>query len=350
MKRAFLIIVVLAVVGLLIYRFIERRSVEATRTIALIQAEEGYPVEVEQAVIGNFSMSRKYTGTVIGGKEAVVISSLPEYVNSVSVKEGQYVEKDAVICELSRDNPNAGYAQAKLAHNTIEKEFGRMQKLFDEGAVSEQMLDGFKLQFDLATENLSTIEKLLYVRAPISGRVTELLAEPGLYAAPGFPLARIISTGKARVMVKIPASDRELIKPGAACMISTDGSSIKGKVDRISYSADAEGRSFSGWINFTEKTAEYQFSPGLLVDVTINVLNVKDAVLISPNALIREGEQWSAYTVVDDKAILNAIEIGGQSSDAVWVRSGIDSGAEVIVSGANLLNNGSQVRIISRAN
>jgi len=98
MKRAFLIIVVLAVAGLLIYRFIERRSFEATRTIALIQAEEGYPVEIENAVVGNFSMSRKYTGTVIGGSEAVVVSPLPEYINSVLVKEGQYIDKDAVIC------------------------------------------------------------------------------------------------------------------------------------------------------------------------------------------------------------------------------------------------------------
>ncbi|MCF7810716.1 efflux RND transporter periplasmic adaptor subunit [bacterium] len=348
MKRAFLILIALAVVALLIYRFIERRSVEATRTIALIQAEEGYPVEVEPAITGNFSMTRKFTGTVIGEKEAIVVSSLPEYISSISVREGQYVEKDAVICELSRDNPNAGYAQAKLAYDNIQKEFERIKKLHDEGAVSQQVLDGIRLQLDITAENLSTIEKLLYVQAPISGKITELQAEQGLYAAPGFPLAKIISTGKPRVQIKIPAADRALIKSGSACKISTDGASIKGKVERVSYSANPDGRTFSAWIDFAEKTDEFLFSPGLLVDVKINVLDVKDVTLISPNALIRDGEKWNTYKIEDNKAKLKSIEIGGQNSDLVWVKSGIEQGAKVVVSGANLLHDGALVRIITR--
>lgn len=348
MKRLILYIIALIIIGLIIYRFVERRSVEAVKTIAMIQAEEGYPVEVDEVVIGSFSLIRKYTGTVIGGKEATVVSSLAEHISRVLVSEGQYVEENQVICELSRDNPAASYAQAKLALANIEKELARMEKLFEEGALSEQILDGLKLQRDLAKENLSSIERLLYIRVPIAGRITELQAEPGMLATPGFTLAKVVSAEKLRVQVKIPASDRDLVKIGANCNISTDGASLSGKVQRVSFSADPDDRNFSAWINFTEKSSGYRFSPGLLVDVHVNVLDVSHASLVSPDALVREGDKWSVYTVDGNRARLNEVDVGGQTADAAWIRSGIDPGAKVVVSGAGLLVDGAPIRVIKR--
>lgn len=348
MRRVTLFVLAALLIALLVYRFAERRKVEATLTIAQIQAEKGYPIEVGKSSTGHFRMVNHYTGTVVGGKQSDVVSSLSEHISKVLVAEGQYVNKDQVICELSHDNPSASHAQAKLALENAEKELSRVQKLFDEGAVSEQILDGVILQRNFAVEALAASEQLLFIRAPFAGKITELNAEPGKLMTPGQPVAKVVSTENPRVKVQIPARDREKMKTGAICDLETDGISIKGKVRSISLSADPEVRTFTAWIDLTEKPKGFQFSPGLMVDVFVSVLEIEEAVLVSPDALIRKGEDWFIFAVEGERAILRDVMLGGQTRDAAWIKSGLDADVTVVVSGANLLFDGAPVRIISR--
>ncbi len=348
MKKLILFVLAAILLGLLIYRFTEKRKVDTTRTIALIQAEQGYPVEVRNVTVGPFSMTRSYTGTIVGGKQSVVVSSLSEHISRVLVAEGQYVEKDQVICELSNDNPAVSHAQVKLALENAERELARTQKLFDEGAVSQQILDGVKLQRDLSAEALETSEQLLYLRSPIDGIITELVAEMGKLVTPGEVVAKVVSTEKARVEVQIPARDRELVKIGAVCIISMDGVSKSGRVRRISLSADTESRSFTSWITFNERSNGHLFSPGLLVDVSIHILDVEEALIVHPDALFREGENWYIYTIKDDTARQQKIDLGGRNVNAAWIRSGLEPDAKVVIGGGKLLFDGAPVRIVTR--
>ena len=331
---------------LLIYRFVEKQKVDTTRTIAQIQAEEGYPVEVQSVAVGPFSLTRTYSGTIVGGKQSVVVSSLSEHISRVLVTEGQFVEENQIICELSSDSPSASFAQTKLALENAERELARTQRLFDEGAISQQILDGVKLKRDLSAEALEVSEQLLYLRSPFAGVVTELKAETGKLVIPGEVVAKIVSTEKARVEVQVPACDRELVKTGAPCTITMDGISKPGVVQRISLSADPENRSFTTWVTFNERSSGHLFSPGLLVDVSIHVLDVKEALIVPPDALFREGENWFIYTIRDDTARQQKIDLGGRNVDAAWIRSGLENEAVVVVGGSNLLFDGAPIRII----
>jgi RND family efflux transporter MFP subunit len=274
---------------------------------------------------------------------------LSEHISTVKVREGQNVEKDEVICELSRDNPSASYARAKLALDNAEKELVRVRSLFNGGAISQQILDGVQLQRDLSADAVKTTEQLLFLRAPFAGNVTELEAEVGKLVNPGQPVAKIVSNETARVEVKVPARDRDLIKVGAACAIASDGNSTTGRVQRIALSADPESRMFTAWISFDNDRQKLQFSPGLLVDVTVNVLQVENALLASPKALIREGELLFVYTIQDNKARLQQIDLGGQNRDTAWIRSGVKQGDQVVISGASLLVDSALVRIMHKA-
>ena len=350
MKRVIFLLIAIIIIGLLIYRFAERRRIVTTRTIAQIQAQEGYPVEVENVEMGTFNLTRKYTGTVVGGKQSVVVSMLSEHISEVFVRQGQFVEKDAVICELSRNNPSASYAKAKLASENAERELARVQALYNEGAISEQVLDAAQMQRDMTVEALKTTEQLLYLCAPIAGIVTELEAEVGKLIAPGQPVAKIVSTEKARVEIQIPARDRDMIKINAPCTISNDGNSASGKVERVSLSANPENRSFTAWITFSERQKRLVFSPGLLVDVNINVLNAENVTIVTPDALMRKGERWFIYALDGDNVRLREIELGGVNHDIAWIRSGVALDEQVITSGASLLFEGAPVRIIHRNN
>ena len=85
MRRVTLFVLAALLIALLVYRFAEKRKVEATLTIAQIQAEKGYPIEVGESSTGHFRMVNHYTGTVVGGKQSDVISSLSD--TSISSSE-----------------------------------------------------------------------------------------------------------------------------------------------------------------------------------------------------------------------------------------------------------------------
>jgi len=327
---------------------VEYRRVKTSRTIDLIQAEEGYPVEVTAAVVGSFQMVRNYTGTVVGGMETEVVSAIGEYISKVLVHEGQAVTRDQVICELSHDNPSAGYMRARLNLDNAERELNRIQALYEQGAVPKQALDSAVLMRDMAGEALNSAEKLLYIRAPIAGIVTELTAEVGKMALPGESLARIVSKENVRVKVDVPARDRALIKNGQHVKLTNDDVQAQGTVKRIALSADPEGRNFTAWIELNGKPDGYGFSPGLIVDAAISVINTDSALVVPTDALDRVGSKWRIFIVKGSRARIHEVEIGGRSADEAWIRSGIEPGDQIVVSGANLLYDGAPVRIISR--
>lgn len=349
MKRIILIILILALAGLIVYRFIDQRKVAAIETIAMIQAKEGYPVETVVATQDKFNMTRRYTGTVVGAEETAVISMIGEYIDEVLVRQGDVVKQDQPLFRLSKNNPTARYHSAKLALDNAEIELKRIQTLFDQGAVSKQAVDGMTLQRDLARDGLRISESLLEIRAPLDGVIGELTGEVGQFASPGFPLAKIVSVAKPRVRIHIPAGDRELVKVGTVCNLRTNGTVIKGRIERIALSAEQKDRSFQAWITLDGNPNSKAFSPGLLIDVEVNVLSVDQAVLVPPSALIRTGDHWKLFTIEGGKAVVKAIEVGGKNGSFAYIRAGISAGEEVVVSGANLLFDKAPVRIINRS-
>ena len=348
MKKVILFIIVAILVGLLIFRFTERRRITETQTISQIQAREGYPVEVANVRTGEFNLTKKYTGTVVGGMQSQVVSMISEHISRVNVREGQFVEKNTIICELSRDNPSASYAQARLALDNAEKELTRVQKLYGQGAISEQVLDGIKLQRNIAAEALKNTEQLLYLRAPFAGVVTELDAEVGKLVNPGQAVAKLVANERTRVEIQVPGDDRGLVRMGALCSISNRKSVISGKVERVALSADPGSRSFKSWIDFDQQHNDFAFSPGLLVDVSIEVLNIKDAIIISSTALIREGEKWFVYVIEGKNVAFREVDLGGINRDIAWIRDGLTGREQIVISGQSLLFDRAPIRIIGQ--
>ncbi|MBM3326607.1 MAG: efflux RND transporter periplasmic adaptor subunit [Calditrichaeota bacterium] len=348
MKKIILWIVIVVIASVMAFRFLERHQAAADPTILEIQAAEGYPVEVESAAIKPFRLSRLYTGTLTGREEADIVPMVGEYIARVLVREGQRVTAGQIICELSKDNPSAGYRQAELALENAGRELQRIQTLFDKGAVARQMLDGITLQRDIAKRNFELSQRLLTLTTPIAGTVANLTAEAGKFAAPGMPLAKVIAADRLRATFEVPAVDRNEIVIGANCRITAAGATASGKVERIALSADQEGRAFTAWIKIDDAPDNLAFSPGLMADIEVFVFDVPQALVVAPEAILRRGDDYHLFIVDNGKAKLLPVEIGARASDAVWIRSGLEPGAQVVIAGADLLSDGAPIRISKR--
>ncbi|MBM3328285.1 MAG: efflux RND transporter periplasmic adaptor subunit [Calditrichaeota bacterium] len=347
MRRLFLWLVIVLLAGLMAFRFLQRRQAKASRTIYEIQSVEGFPVKVAPAASGQFKLTRRVSGTIVGRAEAEIVPMIGEYVARVMVREGQRVDEGAIICELSRENPSASYQQARLAYDNAVREYDRISALFEKGAVSRQVFDGVTLARDIAKRNYDASERLLTLTSPIGGVVTELKAEPGRFAAPGMPLGKVVASDKLRLQVELPAGDRGLLETGTRCRVFADGSESSGRVERLAFSADKEARSFTAWIAIDERPDAVSFSPGLMAEAELYVLDLQEAMQVEPEALQRHGDRWFVYVVESDRARRVPVVLGGRNHAAAWIQSGLEAGAQVVVSGAEILEDGARVRIIN---
>jgi membrane fusion protein (multidrug efflux system) len=318
-------------------------------TIQQIQAIEGYPVVLETATTGHFSMVNRYTGIVTGGEEADIVPLIGEYITEVLVKEGQQVREGATICRLSRDNPTASYSQAKLLLENAERDVKRYETLFNQGAVARQVLDNASLARDLAKERLVSSERVLTLTSPIAGIVTDLKAESGKFAAPGIALARVISTGDLRIKIDIPATDRAGTNTGMKAFVLVNGNRIEGQVKRVALSAERDSRTFVAWIEIGERDKNFALSSGLMVDIELLLADVPDAITVSNDAVIRSGSERWLYAIDNNRAIRRNITVGGSSDGRSWVTSGLESNAQIVAVGANALQDGAKVRVIAKS-
>jgi RND family efflux transporter MFP subunit len=346
MKKLVLYLIIIGLVVWMGYRFVQTRAGSNVVTIQQIHAVQGYPVQVSRARLEAFQSSKHYVGTIVGGEEADAVPLLSEYIAKVSVREGESVKSGQVICELSKDNPSAGYQLARLALANAERDLNRVKTLFDQGAISRQALDGLQLSRDAAAQRVESSEKLLEITSPISGIVTELKAEVGKFANPGQPLAKIVSRENFRIRIDIPVPDRDLIPPNATCAVHSGSNRLAGRLERVALSADKETRCFSGWIRLDDRVTSPFFSPGILAEVDVTVADEASAVVIEADALIRSSAGWQVLVVENGRAYRRDVTFGGKEDGLVWVREGLDPGMTVVISGGGGLADSSMVRVI----
>ena len=88
------------------------------------QAELAVSVKADVVELTDLVISSRYTGTLEGEKQAVIYAKLNEAVESVPVKEGQFVKANQVLVSLDKYGPSAQYSAALSQYKNSEKEPG----------------------------------------------------------------------------------------------------------------------------------------------------------------------------------------------------------------------------------
>ncbi len=157
---------------------------------------QGLPVEVSNPVFEKITEWDEYTGRFEASNRVEVRARVSGYIENVSFKDGQSVNKGDVLFTIDRrpfkialNQARASYGQA-LARLTIAQDnYARVQSLRESGAVSaeeydsrKQALAGAKAALQLAQASVDNAElnlEFTKVKAPISGRVSRDMVNQG---------------------------------------------------------------------------------------------------------------------------------------------------------------------------
>jgi RND family efflux transporter MFP subunit len=333
------------------------------------EAKEPVLPAVEVASVREISSSAgvRYSATVAPDAQTAVGFRVGGYVEQVAVEEGDRVVKGAVLARIRRSDYAEKYGQAAAQHAQAEaamaqaqSDVARARKLFEANALTKPELDAAIARFDMTRAQVSGGKALASeagialgdttLVAPMSGVILRRNIERGDLTGPGAPAFILADTRMVKVVFGVPDTMIRAVHTGQEIAVTTESlpdHAFNGRIARIAPAADPKARNFD--IEVHIDNANNDLKPGMVASLEISrggtkMLAVPLAAVIRPP---KASQGYAVYVVSNNKAQARVVELGEPMGNLVAVRSGLQSGERVVVSGPALLVDGQPVRVIS---
>lgn len=182
------------------------------------------------------------------------------------------------------------------------------------------------------------------IRAPISGYVSEKVADVGEYISPNTPnskIATIVRTSTLRVKIDVPEQEIGKISNGQGISLQTSAypdRNFAGIVARVSPSLSTTARTLV--VEAEVQNTEGLLKPGQFATVRIVQSKPESAVMIPVAAVKTVGDTHSVFVIKDGAAREQFVQLGLLENELIQVKQGVIEGDLVAVGNLAALTDG----------
>lgn len=304
----------------------------------------------------------EYLGTLLSRQSVTVMPQVAGYVFKIHVRPGQVVKAGDPLLDVDGRQETAALdsaqAQANSAASNLElarQTLTRTQALFQEGLVSAQELDSTRAAAQAAeaaarsaTASVTQARvQLQYftVKAPIAGKVGDVLVRVGDFAASTTPLTSIALGEVLEVSVGVPPDRARQItnETPVEVLDSTGKVRVASQVFFVAPQADPRTQLVDVKAVFRN---EVGLRPSELVRTRV-VYRTGEALQIPALAVIRQSGQPFVYAVLEkDGATVvqrQPVTLGALGATSYVVEAGLEPGTRVAVSSLQFLRDGAAI-------
>jgi RND family efflux transporter MFP subunit len=312
-------------------------------------------VTLLQAGSAQFQHDFNVYGTVRSDQSVTLYPESAGRIQRVLVRSGQKVSAGQVLVELDNSVVQSSLAEIKTQLDLAQTLFDKQKRLWDQGIGSEVQYLQAKTQLEGLQKRLSTAQKqaaMATVRAPFAGSVDELFAKQGEYAAPGMPMARLISSGGLRLELDVPETYITRLKVGQKIALDFNSIDVKttATINQVGDFINPDSRTFKVSVNLPSNG---QYKPNMMASAQV-VDYESTGVLTLPNRLILQDTKGQNYTYVFVPAAnglgnveRRALTLGVSNNDATEVLGGLKAGEQVIDRGIRSVQTGETVKSVT---
>jgi len=318
------------------------------------EASEAPPVNVKVMKISlkdEFADTFKLPAVVEPNRIVTISSEIDGRIESIPVTEGTIVKKGDLLVKLNTDLLEPQYAMAESQVKRNEIEYTRMANLVKDEATAQSDLDDAKTNLDISKAQFNEIKTRIErasIYAPTSGVLNMIPVEEGEYIGPGTPVAEIVDNDIVKVVVDIPERDISFFNIGKTADVYIDFKGnervLGGDITYISALADNLTRSTR--IEITLPNEEKCMHSGQIVSVVLTRQILNDVIMIPLSAVIPMENGNAVFIANSTTAKRRDVEIGIIKGDEVQIKSGLEKGDDLIISGHRFVVPGQKVQII----
>lgn len=187
-----------------------------------------------------------------------------------------------------------------------------------------------------------------YVKAPISGFVSDRVADVGEYISPSTPnskIATIVRTSTLRLRIDVPEQSVAKVATGQNISLQVSAypdRNFAGTVVRMSPSVNATARTLV--VEAEVPNSQGLLKPGQFATVRITQSKPEPAVMIPVAAVRTEGDINRVFIIKDGAAREQIVQLGLLENDMIQVKTGVVEGDMVATSNLAALSDGVFVR------
>ncbi len=313
-----------------------------------------------------------YTGFVQAQQEMELKAQVSGQITGKYFKGGDNVSAGQTLYAIDQRtyqanvlNAQAGLANARAALANAAMNAERYSSLYNQNAVSKQVLDNAVMQRDQAQATVNAQEAILEnaqinmtdtsVVAPFSGRIDTTALEVGNYVTAGqTTLAKISNTDP--VFVQFSIAEPEYLKlsgaqnnKGAALdnltIVLSDGSTydLPGQVAEVNRGINDNTGTLT--IKALFRNPMHRLLPGMFAHVQATAGTRQNALLIPKRAIVELMYKKFVYIVgSDNKVTMKEVTLGPSVGRFYMVESGLTGDETIVVEGTGKLRQGAEVK------
>ena len=320
-----------------------------------------YPVRVAEVFEQMVSDQIALVGTTQPVAESTIAVEVAGIVERFPVKEGDYVQKGALLVELKSTYLRlrlkaARAAKAKTQANLeyAQKELARTTKLKATNSVAEKAYDDAYANYQSQTQellrNAAEIDQLAYdisqtlVKAPFAGFVSKEHTQVGQWLNAGGPVVTLIDLGKVLITVDVP--ERYAVKLSEEADVdilipSITDNRLPGKFYALLPQGNPSARTFPVRVQLGNPDATIK--SGMEAVVTFNLKGKRQALLVPKDAIVGFGDTRRVITVAEGRAKPVTVQVLGYYEHNVAIEGNLKPGEPVVIRGNERLRPGQEV-------
>ena len=301
------------------------------------------------------------TASVESPKSAPIQTEFSGYISEVYVTEGQIVKTDQPLAKLllsstpyrnisSSASKRGGISpEGQTNYDTALRDYNRLQKLYEQGAIAKRQVDVAALRLQAATDSMgnssapdttsssNTAESnAITISAPNPGKITNLAIIPGKGVEAGQQIM-FLDVGEVQLVLHLEQKDLYLVHAGTPTSTEIANQTILGQVAGIFPEIGTNNTpSFRAHISIPNNIGGL-LKVGMSVPIRINTGKIAAVAAVPKTAVFtdKDGLQY-VYLVDKGKALPLQVSTGETLNEFTEITSHIPEQGLVISNSSNI--------------
>ena len=376
LKWAIVMLVLLLLAGG-VARVLSARKAQQQALVTASAAKEAVSVELANTDVTQVRMLDITQGLAVSGSlkavnSAVIKARVAGELQGLTVREGDFVKAGQVIARIDASEYRSRVRQvkeqaesAKAQVDVVQRQYDNNKALVDQGFISKTALDVSLANLNAAQSTYKAAQAATDVatksvddtvlKAPISGQVSQRLAQPGERVGVDARIVEIVDLSRLELEATLSAADSTQIQIGQGAELQIEGSpkTVAAKVVRINPSAQAGSRSVLAYLSIDNtKPDALPLRQGLFAQGTLGT--ARTTLLAVPLASVRTDKPTPYVQAIENgKVVHRAAELGARGNtngtDVVAIK-GVPDNTVVILGNIGALREGTSVKFTQANN
>ncbi|MEW8508241.1 MAG: efflux RND transporter periplasmic adaptor subunit [Candidatus Thiodiazotropha sp.] len=319
---------------------------------------------VEQA---GSSDVRSFPARIDAGRKAELSFRVAGKLTRLSVKAGDYVEKDQLIATLDSTDYKIAYNNRKANFDKAKKDYARAQELVKKGHISKMDYDRLEAEFKSAKSALESAQQdLNYTKlsAPFKGVIAKRHVENFEEVQAKQVILDLQDITTLEIKFDVPESQLRELQPDRESPqarrnqipVSVSFSDLPGRTypltfREVSTKADAKTQTFQ--VTYTmPQVDDVTILPGMTATAIVDLsgfLNKSQRHLVPATAVVGDSDLEPRAWVIDEESMTvnsRKVKVGRLLGSRIEILEGLNPGERIVTAGTPFLLEGMEVRLL----